>query len=218
MAQRALLFLCKFSSFRNLYLVFVKPFREVMPLTDGVKSKAAKDVVVGLSMPNSEALMAKFCRGNIQTKTQVNGYINQARWKPCHVHAEIQLVDDFENQREETGWRAHPYIGGSKLCCFLCDSFLRHYGIFHFRGSYWKIYPKWQVPEAFQTGKGVLVFEKSLRFVYREFVEHVRRIRAGEGQPTKYHLRPDSTVDLSTAVIVLAREMAKMSLPSPDSR
>ena len=231
-ARRALLFLCRFyaavltfteaasrlSSFQNVSLKFVRPFREVLPSKDGMKQKAARDILAGLNVRNSKALMTKFCGGESETTAKVDNEFDKARRQPCHVHAEIQLVDNFENQREETSWRTHPYIGGSKLCCYLCDSFLRHHGFFQYRGSHWKIYHKWQVPQVFRTGKIALVFENKLRLVHREVVEHVRSIMRGELQSTKYPLRPDSTVDLSTAATVSAQQMAKMTLASPYSK
>ena len=231
-ARRALLFLCRFyaavlafteaaarlSSFRNMSFKSVRPFREVLPLKDGMKQKAARDVLVGLSARSNESLMTKLCRGESKTTAKVDKDFDKARRQPCHVHAEIQLVDDFENRREEAGWRAHPYIGGSKLCCYLCDSFLRHHGFFQYRGSHWKIYYKWHVPEAFKTGKTALVFENKLRLVHREVVEHVRSIMRGVAQSTKDPLRPESTVDLSTAATVSTQEMAKMTLASPNSK
>ena len=231
-AQRALLFLCRFyaavltfteaaarlSSFRNMSLRFVKPFPEVLHLKDGMKQKAVRDVLAGLSARSSEALTTKLCRGKGKTIAKVDEDFDKARRQPCHIHAEIQLVDDFENRREETGWRVHPYIGGSKLCCYLCDSFLRHHGFFQYRGSHWKIYHKWHVPEAFKTRKTALVFENKLGLVHREAVEHVRSILRGETQPTKDPLRPESTVDLSTAATVSTQEIAKMTLASPNSK
>jgi len=231
-ARRTLLFLCRvyaavlvfteaairLSSFRNMSFKFVKPFREVLPLQDGMKRKAARDVLAGLSVRSREVLTTKLCRGGSKTIAKVDKDFNKARRQPCHVHAEIQLVDDFENRREETGWRAHPYIGGSKLCCYLCDSFLRHHGFFQYRGSHLKVYHKWHVPEAFKTGKTALIFENNLRLVHREVVEHVRSNMRGEAQPTKDPLRPESTVDLSTAATVSTQEMAEMTLASPNSK
>lgn len=230
-ARRALLFLCRFyaavlifteaasrlPSFRSISFEFVKQFPEVLPLKDGMKPKAARDVLAGLKERSSDALLLKLCKGKSKTIAKVIEGFDKARHQPCHVHVEIQLVDNFENRREETGWRAHPYIGGSKLCCFLCDSFLRHHGFFHYRGSHWKIYHKWHVPEAFKTGKTALNFENSLRLVYREVVEHVRKIMREEAQPTKDPLRPESTVDLSTAATVSTQEMAEMTLASSSS-
>lgn len=224
-ARRTLLFLCRFyaavvtfteaavrlSSFRNMSFKFVKPFSEVLPLEDGMR-KAARDVLVGLNA------RTKLYSGKSKSKAKVDKDFDRAPRQPCHVHAEIQLVDDFEDRREETGWRVHPYIGGSKLCCYLCDSFLRHHGFFQYRGSHWKIYHKWLVPDAFKTEETALVFENKLRDVHREVVEHVRSIMGGKEQPKKDPLKPESTVDLSTAATVSFQEMAEMTLASPSSK
>lgn len=231
-AHRALLFLCKFyaavlvfteaaarlSSFRTMSFKFINPFRKVLPLKDGMKPKAARDVIAGLTVRSGGALMTKLCRGKGKATAKVIENFEKARRQPCHIHTEIQLVDDFENRREETGWRAHPYIGGSKLCCYLCESFLRHHGVFQYRGSHGKIYHKWLVPEIFQNGKTAIIFENRLRLVHSDVIEHVRSITRGETQSTKDPLRPESTVDLSTAATVSTHEMAEMTLASPISK
>ena len=231
-ARRALLFMCRFyaavltfteaafrlPSFRSMSFEFVERFPEVLPLKDATKPKAARDVLAGLDTRNTEALTLKLCKGKGKTMAEVDEDFSKARQQPCYVHAEIQLMDNFENRREETGWQAHPYIGGSRLCCFLCDSFLRHHGFFQYRGSHWKIYHKWHVPEAFKTSKTALIFENSFRLLYREVVEHVRSIMRGDAQATKDPLRPESTVDLSAAATLSTQEMAEMTLASPSSR
>lgn len=231
-ARRALLFMCRFHaavstfteaasrlpSFRSMSFKFVERFPEVLPMEDARKPKAVRDVLAGLNTRSTEALTLKLFKGIGKTMAKADEDFNKARQQPCHVHAEIQLVDNFENRREETGWRVHTYIGGSKLCCFLCESFLRHHGFFQYRGSHWKIYHLWHVPKAFKTSKTALVFENSLRLLYREVVEHIRSIMRGEAQASKDPLRPESTVDLSSAATVSTQDMAEMTLASPSSR
>lgn len=111
-ARRALLFLCRFyaavlafteaaarlPSFRNMSFEFIRPFREVLPSKNGMKQRAARDVIAGLSARSSEALMTKLCRGKIKTTAKADKDFDKARRQPCHVHAEIQLVDNFENR------------------------------------------------------------------------------------------------------------------------
>lgn len=231
-ARRALLFLCRFyaavltfteaavrlSSFRNMSFKFVEPFREVLPQEDGMKRKAASDVIVGLSTRNSQTSMAKLYRGKVKTMAKFDEEFDKDRRQPCHVHAEIRLVDNFENRREETSWRVHPYIGGSELSCYLCDSFLRHHGFFQYRGSHWKIYHKWHVPEMFKSQRTALGFGNNVQNVHREVVKYVRSIVRGEAKFTKDLLKPESTVDLSSAVTVSIREMSEMTLASPSSK
>lgn len=115
-ARRALLFLCRFyaailtfteaaarlSSFRNMSFKFVRPFSEILPSKDGMKKEAASDVLAGLGVRSSEALMTNFLGRKKNTIAKVDEDFDKARRRSCHVHAEIQLVDDFENRREET--------------------------------------------------------------------------------------------------------------------
>ncbi|KAI6037922.1 hypothetical protein EDC04DRAFT_2897095 [Pisolithus marmoratus] len=69
------------------------------------------------------------------------------------THAELQLVlyiirtMDMKTVSEEI----YPYIGCSKLSCFLCAVFLKLFGqsgfTFRTRGSHGKIYPPWSIPD-----------------------------------------------------------------------
>ncbi|KAI6022501.1 hypothetical protein BKA83DRAFT_1211161 [Pisolithus microcarpus] len=70
------------------------------------------------------------------------------------THAEIQLVF-YISQRtnlETMTKEFYPYIGCSKLCCFLCYTFLRSFGqrgpFFKVRGCHGRVYPSWSLPEA----------------------------------------------------------------------
>ncbi|KAI6000924.1 hypothetical protein EDC04DRAFT_2612036 [Pisolithus marmoratus] len=73
--------------------------------------------------------------------------------KPLHTHAELQLVlyitkaADIGTMKREV----YPYIGCSKLSCFLCTAFLESFdydGVtFRTRGSHGKIYPLWSIPD-----------------------------------------------------------------------
>ncbi|KAI6037932.1 hypothetical protein EDC04DRAFT_2604460 [Pisolithus marmoratus] len=73
--------------------------------------------------------------------------------KPLHTHAELQLVlyttkaVDIGTMKREV----YPYIGCSKLSCFLCTAFLESFdydGItFRTRGSHGKIYTLWSIPD-----------------------------------------------------------------------
>ncbi|KAI6137196.1 hypothetical protein F5141DRAFT_72594 [Pisolithus sp. B1] len=72
--------------------------------------------------------------------------------KQLPTHAEVQLVlhivktMDVKTMDKEV----HPYIGCSRLSCFLCSAFLEsfdHNGVtFKTRGSHGKIYRRWSVP------------------------------------------------------------------------
>ncbi|KAL4069066.1 hypothetical protein J3A83DRAFT_3472439 [Scleroderma citrinum] len=69
------------------------------------------------------------------------------------THAEVQLIlhiaktIDVETMNREI----YPYIGCSKLSCFLCTSFLKSFGgddtAFRTRGCHGKIYTLWSIPD-----------------------------------------------------------------------
>ena len=69
------------------------------------------------------------------------------------THAELQLilhiakVIDVKTMEREI----YPYIGCSKLSCFLCTSFLKSFGqdgaAFKMRGSHGKVYTLWSIPD-----------------------------------------------------------------------
>ena len=82
-----------------------------------MKRQAARDVLARLSARSCEALMTKSCNGKSTIPVEVVKDCDKFRRQRCHVHVEIQLVDEFETGRDGTGWRVHPYIGGSKICC-----------------------------------------------------------------------------------------------------
>ncbi|KAI6105127.1 hypothetical protein EDD16DRAFT_1633679 [Pisolithus croceorrhizus] len=91
------------------------------------------------------------------------GVINAERiFKEVHIkvsrrhlstHAELQLVlyiirkMDIDTVHREI----YPYIGCSKLSCFLCTIFLRFFRqlgfAFRTRGSHGKVYPSWSIPD-----------------------------------------------------------------------
>ncbi|KAI5983585.1 hypothetical protein EDD15DRAFT_1859279 [Pisolithus albus] len=68
-------------------------------------------------------------------------------------HAEIQLVFYIaqETYPKAMTKEFYPYIGCSKLCCFLCFTFLRFFGqrspFFKVRGCHGRVFPRWSLPE-----------------------------------------------------------------------
>jgi len=78
----------------------------------------------------------------------------EASSKPLSVHAEIQLVFHIAKTIGSlaTMKEVYPYIGCSKLCCFLCYVFILSFGqggsLFRIRGCHGKVYPSWSLPNA----------------------------------------------------------------------
>ena len=146
-----------------------------------------------------------------------NILFNGLRCESCRVHAEVQLIHEYESRqanRADTG-RVHPYIGSSKLCCYLCSSFIRRHGFFTYRGCHWKIYHRWLVPTAIAAAETTHIFEETLRGVFEEMKGHVRTLMKGEELPSNEPLRPETTLDMSSAATVSSRDLSEMTLRSP---
>lgn len=62
-----------------------------------------------------------------------------------NIHAEVQLLIHL-NTANASGSRIFPYIGCSKLCCFMCYSFIQSYGHFNARGCHGRLFKPWTVP------------------------------------------------------------------------
>lgn len=228
-AQRALLFLCRYygaistfvaaatqiPSFRNISIRLAKSFDAIR--VANASKKTVRAALIALSTEHSLASIHQRLGGD---SDRIDRDFNAKRHTVRHVHAEMQLLEDLEILRwEQTeGLPVHPYIGGSKLCCYLCDRFLRHHGFFHYRGCHWKVYHKWLIPPSYRSNRCAEVFGKTLRLVYEEINDHIRRIMSGEESPSKEALRPDSTLDLSTAATISSQDSSDMVLKSPFSQ
>lgn len=62
-----------------------------------------------------------------------------------NIHAEVQMMI-FLNTSGSSASGVFPYIGCSKLCCFLCSSFINSYGRFTARGCHGRLFRPWTVP------------------------------------------------------------------------
>lgn len=142
---------------------------------------------------------------------------NELRCEPCRVHAEVQLVHEYGSRRAKgaDAGRVHPYIGSSKLCCYLCSSFIRRHGFFNYRGCHWKTYHRWLVPTAFTAAQTTRIFEETLRGLFKEMKGHVRSLMKGEELPSKKPPRPETTLDMSSTATVTSRDLFEMTLKSP---
>jgi hypothetical protein len=63
-----------------------------------------------------------------------------------NIHAEVQLLMHL-NTANASGSGIFPYIGCSKLCCFMCYSFIQSYGHFNARGCHGRLFKPWTVPK-----------------------------------------------------------------------
>ena len=232
-ARRALLFLCRFHAAISTFIKAARLFRSSSSISfqlvkvHSTTLKASNtspctisDVLKMLGAVDSITLVKQRFERDKKSMEDINKDFNKFRCELCRVYAEIQLIHDYESWRakgNDTG-RVHPYIGSSKLCCYLCSRFLRRHKFFDYRGCHWKIYHRWTMPSAFAAGKTSRVFEENLRGVFEEMVEHVRSLVEGKERPSKQPLSPETALDLSTVATVSSREISEMTLEGPWSR
>ena len=59
------------------------------------------------------------------------------------------------------------------------------------------------------------IFEEIVRGVFKEMKGHVRSLMEGEELPSKEPLRPETTLDMSSAATISSCEVSEMTLTSP---
>jgi len=227
-ARQALLFMCWFysavsifieaawriPSCRKVLFVLVRPLGIVPGSQNGTSGRTVINELTALGVSRLQIMTREYFPGAEDTESAINLRFNDIRQKLLHVHAEIQLINDFGSRRAESinERRVHPYIGGSKLYCYLCHCFLRHHGFFQSRGCHWKLYPQWIVPGSFISGNAAQTFQECLRRVYVDTVAQIKLILAGERLPSKECMKPESTIDLSSVATVSSKDSLEMSL------
>ncbi|KAJ9655249.1 hypothetical protein H2198_005865 [Neophaeococcomyces mojaviensis] len=93
--------------------------------------------------------------------------------KTCHVHAEIQLVVDYDlcgQKAEDSAGNAivvwPRVIGTSKYLCYLCYRFITHHGRFFVTNTHGRLYDQWTVPD-------LEAYEETLRARYAAVLEKI---------------------------------------------
>ncbi|KAL8797118.1 MAG: hypothetical protein Q9195_000585 [Heterodermia aff. obscurata] len=71
-------------------------------------------------------------------------FAKRQKQKP-NVHAEVQMLMSLNTNEPYTSG-LFPYLGCSKLSCFMCNCFLRSYGRFTTRGCHGRLFKSWTVP------------------------------------------------------------------------
>ncbi|KAG6328330.1 hypothetical protein ID866_10759, partial [Astraeus odoratus] len=137
--------------FTNLSVILVRnapPIRPstLPPLTDAMEC-------LGLTL--SPASIRKFVSTKLSVAHAEKNFkrLQKTSRKRLSVHAELQLVlhvaktMDVDTMNKEV----YPYLGCSKLSCFLCASFLKSFGLngasFRTRGCHGRAYRLWSLPD-----------------------------------------------------------------------
>jgi hypothetical protein len=129
---------------------------------------------------------------------------NQIKSK-TRVHAELLLVDRFEQTKANFLGSGEKYIGCSKPACYLCFAYIRHHPAqYATPSSHQKLYIGWRMPDIFSdephSGKRSINQEQTLL----KMIEEVRKDLQTEidsRQPRiPYHA--DSTAGITSSGIV----------------
>lgn len=77
--------------------------------------------------------------GQDRTLARIEREFMKRQRQKLNIHAEVQLLMHLNTiKAPESGM--FPYIGCSKLCCFMCHSFIQSYGRFNTRGCHGRLF------------------------------------------------------------------------------
>ncbi|KAL9055451.1 MAG: hypothetical protein Q9162_003549 [Coniocarpon cinnabarinum] len=88
---------------------------------------------------------AKAVLGQNWTVAKANRKFAEQQQQRLNVHAEIQMLMFF-NTSTSSASEVFPYLGCSKLSCFMCKCFIRSYGQFTSRGCHGRLFRPWTIP------------------------------------------------------------------------
>ncbi|MCJ1389104.1 hypothetical protein MMC18_001958 [Xylographa bjoerkii] len=139
--------------------------------------------------------------------------LKELQARPSHVHAEVQLVVDYETKpRISMARHIHPYIGSSKLCCYLCYIFLKIHNVFGTRGSHWKLYTQWAVPTRLPSNGVVSALETVLARVSTVFLTRISGILHDWEYVEDKHEVPESVIDFNTIATLPTSDVSAWTL------
>ena len=122
----------------------VKPPRKILQPSRG---RLSLEQTLGLFKLRFEASAVKKVTGKNWTFGKFKAEFTSLQSVELPTHAEVQMILLLMTRGITLG-SVYPYIGCSKLSCFLCFSFVQACEYFEFRGSHHRIFPKWCLPLA----------------------------------------------------------------------
>lgn len=113
--------------------------------------------------------------GHNWTVAKVEREFAQRQKQKPRVHAEVQMLL-FLNTNESSTSGVFPYLGCSKLSCFMCNSFVQSYGRFKTRGCHGRLFKPWTVPttdsllpgQAGRTARALISVQKEVERKLKE--------------------------------------------------
>ncbi|ORX98686.1 hypothetical protein BCR34DRAFT_593143 [Clohesyomyces aquaticus] len=158
---------CTLPSFENVSIILIpRPPAPTSPTQRPLDLKQTFSIL-GLTT-TSDTVQAVMNQKWTLTKTE-HEFRKRQRMK-LNIHAEVQMII-FLNTSGSSASRLFSYIGCSKLCCFLCSSFIDSYGRFTARGCHGRLFRPWTVPivdkllpgQAGRISKALLSVQKEVK-------------------------------------------------------
>jgi len=128
-----------------------------------------------------------------------------------HVHAEIQVLlhhalSSSPGEKKD----AHPYIGCSRRCCWLCHFVIHEYGGFEVRGTHETVIHRWEIPREIADNQACS--EQKLQSVIERLLQevkiHLQSILGSSFPGRKLQLLAQSSVALSSGRSMVEEESA----------
>ena len=194
----------RFPSFQQIDLIFDVPLATASRVPASLKIPFPKDIE---GFPEASKM-------NSKKIADIRSRYDDLCDKKLHVHAEIGFL--FRLLTEEGNLsRIFPYIGISKLSCFLCHHMLIGVGIFQSRGSHGVLETQWTLPRSFELNPHYReIISSSFLKLQTRITEDSRSFRM-----TRLNRKPQSEAVVSDCISLSAKvELAARMEPLAKAR
>lgn len=173
-------------SFRHVTCIMVPhPLLLARPTSNPLKLKATFDI---LNL-NSDSTATKAVLGRNWTVTKSEREFTKRQKQKPNLHEEVQMLLHLYVYGSSV-FGVYPYLGCSKLSCFMCHHFVKSYGRFTTRGCHGRLFRPWTVPNVNGLASGqAKKISKALISVQREVIT---KLKASVGDHT--HLERTSHI------------------------
>ncbi|KAH7382685.1 hypothetical protein DE146DRAFT_760518 [Phaeosphaeria sp. MPI-PUGE-AT-0046c] len=132
-------------SFEDVSIVLVPRPQTSAALLGPERSLTLKETFNLLHVEFSQATV-KAALGQKCNLDKIKRDFGKRQNRRLQVHAEVQMLLHLHKSEQSTSDMV-PYLGCSKLSCFLCHRFVRSYGQVETRGCHGRAFQAWTVPE-----------------------------------------------------------------------
>lgn len=124
--------------------VRVYPVRKPNPVKVQSKSLSLAQTFDLLGLTLGDNTVKTYIKKKGLTTKDASAKFDVLQGQKIWVHAEVQLIFHMEKENVKNYF---PYMGSSKLNCFLCADFIAAYGGLSSRGCHGRPYSKWLIPQ-----------------------------------------------------------------------